>query len=140
MPCQTLSGVGSYRKRLVEPEMQPLPQLVGSSIADIGSRNLGSFTKCQEALKPEERTETLSARMTFGRTCLGWRPVGSPKGLSFFPTEPFNRKTSLGSISRIRSMGCPSGGTSPQMLIDLLDDVRFRNYSHHRVDVLAVLE
>ncbi len=63
MPCQTLSGVGSYRKRLVEPEMQPWPQLVGSSIADIGSRNLGSLTKCQEALKPEERTETFAARI-----------------------------------------------------------------------------
>ena len=24
--------------------------------------------------------------MRFGRTSLGWRPVGSPKGLSFFPT------------------------------------------------------
>ena len=47
-------------------------------------------------------------------------------------------KTSLGSISRIRSMDRPSGGTSPQMLLDLLDDVRFRNYSHHRVDMLAV--
>ncbi len=66
MPCQTLSGVGSYRKRLVEPEMQPWPQLVGSSIADIGSRNLGSLTKCQEALKPEERTETFAVRMGFG--------------------------------------------------------------------------
>ncbi len=33
----------------------------------------------------------------------------------------------------------PEAG-SPQMLLDLLDDVRFRNYSHHRVDVLAVLE
>ncbi len=29
---------------------------------------------------------------------------------------------------------------SPQMLLDLLDDVRFRNYSHHCVDVLAVFE
>ncbi len=28
----------------------------------------------------------------------------------------------------------------PQMLLDPLDDVRFRNHSHHRVDVLAVLE
>ena len=31
-------------------------------------------------------------------------------------------------------------GTLPQMLLDFLDDVRFRNYSHHRVDVLAVFE
>ncbi len=33
----------------------------------------------------------------------------------------------------------PKGG-SPQMPLDLLYDVRLLNYSHHRVDVLAVLE